>query len=96
MFPIDQPLVGDAIRISVDITDAADVVIDPADLKIKIIPPAGGAAQTFTPEHDATGKYHYDLTLNAAGTWHWRWETSNPVPAAGEGFIRVSASRFVN
>lgn len=51
---------------------------DPTDVKLYVKPPTG-AVQTYTyllsqVIKDSTGMYHYDVLVNAIGTWAYKWQ----------------------
>lgn len=96
MFPTDF-LVGETCRFSVAIVDAAAVAADPDTLRLRLRDPAGalttylyGAAVEIV--RSATGAFHADITLAAAGTWVYRWEADTPNPGAAEGSVTVTRS----
>lgn len=90
-------LIGDVVRLSVSVVDAAEAAIDPSALVLKIKPPKAEAIVVALGDltHDSLGNYHHDHRLDAAGAWYYRWESSNPSVAATEGSINVQPSRFL-
>lgn len=94
-------IVGQSARITVAITDAAEIAVDPGALRLKVKPPTGAALRTYdygaSAEivKDADGQYHADIVLDAAGTWSWRWEgTAAPHVGVGEGMLTVIKGRL--
>lgn len=94
-------LIGSVARISVSITDSAtDLLVDPGVLLLKVRPPAT-ALYTLTYgvdaliKRDTDGAYHADITLDKAGDWRWRWESSTPNIGAVEGELTVRPSRVI-
>lgn len=89
-------MVGAVARLSVVIADINGAAGDPGALRLKIKSPAGVvttysyAAAQIT--RDGTGAYHADVTLTAAGTWAYRWETDPPNGGAVEGVVDVLRS----
>lgn len=89
-------VVGAVARVSVTIADINGAAGDPGALRLKVKSPAGVvttysyAAAQIT--RDGTGAYHADVTLAAAGTWAYRWETDPPNGGAVEGTLSVLRS----
>lgn len=73
------------------------VLTDPSVVKFIFHRPGDAAPTVWTYGVDAavvrsaTGKYHVDLSLNVAGSWTWRWESTGTVEAAMQGKISVRA-----
>lgn len=89
---------GGAVRLHVRVAGEADADFDPSSLSLKTRFDSGAVtvmAYGIDPEivRDRIGRYHADLDLLSAGTFHYRWETSAPNGAA-EGKIPVAAGRF--
>ena len=70
-----------------------------ATLTLRVQPPSG-AALTFVfgtnPEvvKTAVGAYRADITVNRAGHWSYRWESTGTGEAAEEGWFTVRPSRL--
>lgn len=79
--------------------DNADAYVDPTTVTFKFKNPAG-TTTTYVYGTDAqlvkesTGVYRVDVAANAAGTWHWRFESTGTGKAAEEGTFRVEATAF--
>ncbi len=43
---------------------------------------------------DSMGKYHVEINANAAGFWHYRYESTGDGQAAFEGRFAVDRSNF--
>ncbi|MFO7181654.1 MAG: hypothetical protein DIU78_023330 [Pseudomonadota bacterium] len=93
--------IGDRVRIENEFADADGNAVDPSVVRIKIRAP-DGTENTYTHgthsivEKTSTGSYRFELTLSAAGSWHYRWVGTGAYVAASEGFIRVRRSQFAN
>lgn len=88
---------GDVARIWLTAADIAGDATDPSVLTIEVKPPR---ADIVVPPainiiRDSAGLYHFDLQLDKAGTWYWRWTTGAPATGAAEGQITVQPSRFI-
>ena len=70
-------IVGDVARLALSIADVAGVPGDPSSLLLVIKSPGGGIT-TYTSEivKDSVGKYHFDLPLDLAGSYGYRWQSS--------------------
>ena len=89
--------INDRVRLSVTFT-VSSTATDPTTVTLKVQDPSGNEA-TYTyalaqVTRDDTGDYHYDLTLDEAGAWSYRWEGTGTVTAAYEGELWVKGSRF--
>lgn len=95
----DDFLIVETAHLSVAVADAAAEPTDPAELRLMLLPP-GGIVQTYDYGadveivRDGVGAFHADVTLDTAGAWYWRWETSLPHVGADEGALRVRRGRF--
>jgi hypothetical protein len=93
----DRYVPGAVTRLSVAITDVADIAVDPGALRLKFKTPAG-VTTTYTygtdveVVRDSAGAYHADLPLPAAGQYRYRWEADAPYAGASEGFLHVAES----
>lgn len=89
---------GGSVRLHVRVAGDGDADFDPAVLTLKTRFDSGQVTVLtygIDPEivRDRIGRYHADLDLLGAGTFHFRWETTAPAGAA-EGKIPVAAGRF--
>lgn len=89
---------GGSVRLHVRVAGDGDADFDPAVLALKTRFDSGQVTVLtygIDPEivRDRIGRYHADLDLLGAGTFHFRWETTAPAGAA-EGKIPVAAGRF--
>lgn len=89
---INEYDIGDLVRVSAAFTDVNSAASD-TTVALKVLDPAG-TTTTPTVVHDSTGAYHYDISVNAMGTWYYRFEGTGVVQAASEGLFRVRDSAF--
>ena len=96
--------VGDAVRVSTStaFTDSNSTAFDPDTITAKFKNPSG----TTTPYvygtdaervKDATGDYHFDINVTAAGTWYYRIEgvtSGGDKRGADEGNFIASPTEF--
>lgn len=90
---------GDTIRIEGSFADLAGVLTDPDTITLQVMPPSRVAVQyTYALAQvvkTATGRYAYDLALNASGDWVYRWVVTGAVAAATEDvLVRVQPTVF--
>lgn len=88
-------IIGETARLDVQLTDAAGIPVDAADIVLKIKPPGAAIITVGAPTRTAAGTYHHDLQLDKQGAWYYRWESATPLPAVAEGSFTVQPSRFV-
>ena len=84
---------GDRARLKATFSDDAGALADPTAVVLRIKDPTG-AVTTPAPTRDSLGVYSYALSLNAEGEWHYRFEGTGAVEAAGERVLRVRDSIF--
>lgn len=96
--------VGDAVRVSTAsaFTDAAAAAFDPDIVRGKVLDPAG-AVTTYVYGTDAelirdgAGLYHFDINVDAEGTWYYRIEgesSGGAYQGADEGTFEALDSAF--
>jgi hypothetical protein len=88
------------IRIEVSFTDSAGAAVDPATVVFRA-KSRFGTEVTYTYGTDAqlgkesTGNYYADLTPDAPGRWHYRWQTTGTgTTLRTEGDFVVQDSKF--
>jgi hypothetical protein len=91
---------ADLVRIKATFRDpeASDAYVDPATIALKVKDPAS-VTTTYTyaggqVTKDSIGHYHRDVSVDTAGLWHYRWETTGTYQAAQEGSFTVNAGAF--
>ena len=84
--------IGDLVRVSAVFTNAAGSASD-TTVALKLMKP-DGTTSTPTPTHDSTGNYHYDVSVDQAGKWYYRYEGTGVVQTASEGSFLVRESSF--
>lgn len=90
--PINTYDKGGRARLTANFYDA-DVLGDPTAVVLRIKDPAG-TVTTPVPTHPSVGVYTHDLSLNAEGEWHYRFEGTGTIEAAAERVLRVRDSNF--
>jgi hypothetical protein len=90
--------IGDQTRLTAQFTTTDGQPQDPASVILTIRDGAGN--QTVNEygssfiARDAVGAYHYDVTLNVAGVWVYRWEGTGNPQTATEGQLTVNPSQI--
>lgn len=70
---------GQTVRLSVDVTDENDELVDPDTLTFKILSPVTGTETEYEFGTDAElvqdleGKFHVDFDVAEAGTWFYQY-----------------------
>lgn len=68
--------VGDLVRITGTWTDADDVATDPSTVKAEYTDPTGNNTDLTVGggiTKSTTGVYYYDIDVDEAGTWYYRF-----------------------
>lgn len=96
--------VGDAVRVatSTAFTDATPAAFDPDVVRGKFRDPSGNiTTYVYGTDSelvkDGAGDYHFDITVDEAGTWYYRMEgetAGGAAQGAAEGTFEVEASQF--
>ena len=85
--------IGDTLRLTATFTDGDDAAADPTTITLEILAPDGTKTTLTYAAADvtksATGVYYYDLALDAAQTWEWRWIGTGTVAQADQGSLWV-------
>jgi len=89
--------IGDGVRVSIAFT-VDDVATDPTTVTLKIKDPTP-TTTTYTyalatVTKGSTGNYYKDITIDASGTWYYRWTGTGTVVAATEDYFEVRLSQF--
>ena len=87
-------IVGDVARLSVSILDVAGVPSDPTSLSLVVQSPGGTTTYTDAIVKDSVGNYHFDLPLDYAGSYGYRWQSVGTNRGAIEGGVFVSPWRI--
>lgn len=85
---------GDRVRVKGSFTDPlnSSAPIDPSNVYLDVTSP-DGTTTTYTYgvdvglTNDGTGVYYYDITLDAAGLWYYRWYSTGSGQASGRDLI---------
>ena len=84
---------GDLLRVSASFTDEDGDPVDPTTVTFKA--KVGSTVTSYVygdddeVSKDGTGNYHVDLSLDTAGTWWVRVESTGTGQAAAESSLRV-------
>lgn len=77
---------ADQVRLRATFTRLG-ALADPTAVTVTVKDPAGTkTVYTYAGSQivkDSTGVYHYDLTVNQAGTWTYRWRSTGVAQAVG-------------
>jgi len=89
--------IGDRATLTATFTTAAGTAVAPTTVALKIMDPSGNLEVDITTGYTTggTGIYKYDVTLDQAGLWRYRWAGTGAAIASAEGELRVSQSAFV-
>jgi hypothetical protein len=93
----DKYLVGQSVRLTLNLTDINNAAADPGALRLKLRSPAGTLIEyqygvSGVVLRDGVGVFHADIPLQEPGHYLWRWESDAPNAGASEGVIAVSKS----
>lgn len=90
-----------SMRLTCAFADAdTGTAYDPGAVSLRLRSPSGvitvyGSGSTPPVTKIATGTYQCLVTLDGAGSWHWRFEATGPLSAASEGVIELLPSRLM-
>lgn len=90
---------GDKVRIGASFT-LDDTMTDPSNPYIQVKDPSGNIESASTAcagdgwTKNADGDFHFDVTLDESGMWHYRWSGSGDVVAATTGHFSVRETEF--
>jgi hypothetical protein len=89
--------VGDVVRATASFK-VGGVLTDPSTITFKYKNPTGTIATKLYSlgevTKDSTGIFHYDLPVDAAGTWYYRWSSTGTAAGAAEVQMQVRESEF--
>ena len=91
---------GALVRISAAFTNTAGSAFDPeGTITGKFENPSGNeTAYVYGVDgelvKDSTGNYHFDISITAIGTWHYRFEATGAGQSADEALFFVQQSVF--
>lgn len=90
--------VGQRVRVSVAFADSAGTATDPTAVVLKYMNPrAEITTKTYALAEvtkDSTGNYHYDIDLDIAGKWWYRFNGTGALVAANEAAFTASPTVF--
>lgn len=80
---------GQVARLFADFVRLDNTLVDPDSITVYVTSPAGVTTSSTDVVRDDEGKYHYDYTPAAAGTWSYRWASEGEGKAAQRGSFIV-------
>jgi VCBS repeat-containing protein len=80
---------GQAVRLTGTFRDITGTLANPTTVTLTVARPDGTNPATAPLTSVSTGVYAFDLTLDAEGTWAYRWAGTGAVVAATEGAMYV-------
>lgn len=89
---------GDVVELEATFTDDDGELADPTTITLKIKDPSANvttltyAAAELTRE--SMGVYYYNLTIDEAGMWYYRWISTGTPATAEEACFYCRASQF--
>lgn len=92
---------GDRVRVSAVFRRVSDgEAIDPTVVSISVRDPEGVVTTKVygTDEDvikDSVGNYHYDVDVDQAGTWYYRWFSTGAGKAGAEQLFNVDIAKAV-
>jgi hypothetical protein len=91
--------IGDLVRVSLSFTNSSQSAADPSTVRGRFRDPSGNVTTyLFGTDSqlvkDATGAYHFDVTIDEAGDWRYRGEGEGAIVAAAEGRFHARESAF--
>jgi len=89
-------IVGDVARISLEIRNTAGTLADPSSLAFYAKAPNLAVIDRSSEiVRDDAGLYHFDLQLDSAGSYGYRWQSTGENQGVEEGTIYVYPQRVV-
>lgn len=85
--------IGDTVRLRCEFRDILDALADPTTIVLQVKDPSLNEA-TEVAVTTATGVYTFDLAVDEAGEWWFRFVGTGAVAAAGESKFEVRPSAF--
>ena len=85
--------IGDRLRLWSRFYDFDGNLASPTAVNILVRTPAGAETSVAATLH-ATGVYYRDVTIDTAGTWHYRGNGTGALIASGEWQFKVRESAF--
>ena len=85
---------GDQVRLSVAFTDASGTAGNPTTVTLKYRKPDGTVTTVAMGSltNPSTGTFYADVTVDQAGLWSYRFESSGTFIGADESSFRVRSS----
>lgn len=87
---------GTLLRLTGTFKNLGGALADPTAITLKVQKPDGtSTSYTYAGAQvvkQSTGVYYYDVDLNQAGTWYYRYEGTSACQAAGQDSFSVTAA----
>jgi len=87
--------IGDTVRLSCTFTNSAGTATDPTTIALTIQDPsANDTTLTYAlaqVTREKAGNFYYDLLIDEALTWTWRWVGTGAVAQSTQGTFYVEA-----
>ena len=93
---------GQAIKCTAEFKDGdTGAYIDPTTVMFRELDPSGNAADhvygvDVNVVKESVGNYYYILTLDEAGTWHYRWVCTGTYVGAEDNVVHVCAPAYAS
>ena len=89
--------IGDVVRLTATFTDTGGSYADPTLVTFSVVDPSGnGSTDTSTGAvvaHPSTGVYTIDVSVDEAGVWQYKVNSTGVVTSAGDSYFRARHSR---
>lgn len=85
--------VGDSPVLTATFRDRDTELKDPTTVVCRVLPPSG-TEQNPSPAQVSTGVYEAVITIDEPGVWHYRFEGTGAVEAAGDHKFKVRETQF--
>lgn len=90
----NQYVKGKLVRIEGEFRDLDGILVDPALVTLRVLPPTGAALVYTWPtgqvSRDDVGKFSFDQPASLAGIWLYTWIATGPGESAENGSFFVS------
>lgn len=95
--------VGDLVKVTGTFTnpDSSDAPLDPTAVRLKVQDPSGNVTKIAYDGNNAdpseagriwrssTGVYNYNIDVDEAGYWHYRWYSTGTGQASDVGYFQA-------
>lgn len=89
--------IGDQVRVQASFRDLDGDLTNPTSTTLKYKDPSGNVTTVNNGDisNDGTGVKYYDITVDEAGQWWYRFSGTGAVVAAEEAFFTVRPQQVV-